>query len=191
MNARRKTYRKNQNNIILKGGKKPVKVKTIETKKFIGYGAEAIVQEIKVTIERGKKQKQLELVEKNFIKGAPPYKQPNSREPIKQFKTMQKLLKLNFRKKLGLHIIPTIRLREIKEKKPRLIMTKIKNVVKLKSLNKTEQTRVKKQTQKETDILEKLGYTTHQDIWIYCTNPKTGKTTAWIADFGNIAKKTH
>ena|SRR3989338_3714508 len=85
--------------IILRGGKKPIEVKSIRRKiSRLGGGAEGKVYEIKVVVKRGRKRKVLRLVEKEFYQKQESLLEalyPSIRNPIKQLETMQGLLKLN------------------------------------------------------------------------------------------------
>ncbi|MDO8537550.1 MAG: hypothetical protein Q7S21_01570, partial [archaeon] len=86
----------------------------------LAEGYEGTIHEVEVKI-RGKK---IVMVEKKFHKKRD-YDKTNFGDPIAQFETMNKLIKLNKRKKLELRIVPTIRLFE-KNGEHRLILTKLK-----------------------------------------------------------------
>tara|TARA_Y100000310_G_scaffold345795_1_gene470056 strand:+ start:2946 stop:3530 length:585 start_codon:yes stop_codon:yes gene_type:complete len=178
--------------ILLRGGKNPVWATEIRRGDYIGGQAEGSIHEVEVVLEKGNRRRTVKLAEKEFVDERGVWHRgdkPNFANPTEQFETMQTLLKLNRERKLGLHIIPTIRLMgEGGYAKPRLIITRLKGEVDHKSLNKAEYKAVDDQKRREKQILKQHGFVIHSDVWIHVRDPKTGKVTAWIVDFGNLRK---
>ena len=190
--------------ILLKGGRKTRSVESIKPLRMIGRGTEGDIYEVEVIIERRGKRKILKLAEKEFRYTHYSPLAPAVGDPVAQFNLMKKLQRINRERKLGLHILPTIRLREVKGEKPRLLITLLKNTFsyskkqgfqfeltdeELSRIPKAEKEYVNLQKSREERILKDLGFETFPDMWVLDRDPKTGKVTAWIADFGQISEK--
>lgn len=106
--------------------KDPMKKSTIVVKEhgLIGRGSEKEVHEVRVIVERKKKQKKLNLALKRFDEIFN-HEHPWS-NPANQVKNYNFLRTMNIEKKLGLNIIPTFRLIEAPGKTPGIVATKLK-----------------------------------------------------------------
>ena len=172
---------------VLFGGKRPVVVDSIARGKRIGGNNEGNVFEVNVQVSRGGKKHTLRLVEKEFHdKPFNPAELPYG-DPQEQHKIMHEILKLNAKHNLGLHIAPTIRLKKIEGKKPSLIMTRLENI-ETGFVPLDESKKISMQQRREKNILRDHGYSLGYDVWTVTKDPKTGKHTAWIADFGNVRR---
>ncbi len=170
----------------LYGGRKTREVKRIKRGRKLEAGYEGKVYEVEVVVKRGKKERKLKMAEKKFhLRRKYTYFTPFC-DPLRQFEMMHELQELNRREKLGLHILPTIRLRKRIGRKPTLIITKLRES---KVLSTAEKAALRDQERREEGILKDHGYGIRGDMWVVQRDPKTGKVTAWIADFGNIAKQ--
>ena len=176
---------------ILRGGRKP-RIVSIKRGKLIHQGVYEAngIFDVKVTL-MGKKgrTRTIAMVEKEFKpKTSKNVLAPNIKDPKMQFKTMQELLRLNREMKLGLPILPTVRLKKIKGQKTTLLVTKVKNEIKLSELKADEIKELNEQEEQIRNILREHGYSTHSDFFIVARNPVTGKLIPWVADFGNLRK---
>lgn len=170
--------------IVLRGRTKSARARQIVRTRKIGGGKEGTVFEVQVLIQRGKRKRKLVLVEKSFL----PYMDQRHRGALEQFETMQQLLRLNKEKRLGLHIIPNIRLKEEKGQRPTLIMTKVKGIIRMDELQPEEAKIVRQQISKEMRILREQGYNSNIDMWVCARDPVSKQAVAWIVDFGEIKK---
>jgi hypothetical protein len=183
---------------LLKGGArhrhgvKPrgTRVRKIKRKKLIDVGTEAGVFEVEVEVRVGKRKKIVKMVEKEFRNPIVPasYELYPYGNPLMQFNIMNKLIKLNRSKKLGLRIIPTIRLRKIKGKKPRLVLTLLKNVLKEVELTPKQKKEFERDALRQQLIGKKNGYYILEDVFFPVIDSKTGKCLAVIGDFGGIRR---
>ncbi|MDO8428856.1 MAG: hypothetical protein Q7S92_06625 [Candidatus Diapherotrites archaeon] len=188
--------------VILRGGIKHRKrirpqgtrVREIKRGKWIGSGNEGTIYESFVTLERNGRQRTVRLAEKEFdLDPSRPRSilahKSNWQRPLSQFNTMNRLIQLNRAKKLGLRIIPTIRLLKRKGQKPTLVMTRLETDLEMNSRTRgTELDESIEDQNRQLDILRREGYSAHLDAFIIQMNPKTGKGIAVIADFGNIKR---
>jgi len=106
---------------------------------------------------------------------------------------MNALLKLNRERKLGLRIVPTIRLLEVEGGKPRLVHTRLETSTGPPAGKFTEFMR---DMFGQIKILQQNGYTAGIDSFLSQIDKKTGKCIAVIFDFGSVesledAKKLH
>lgn len=108
----------------------------------------------------------------------------NIRRPTTQFNTMVKLMRLNREKKLGLHILPTIRLRKRKGHSPTLILTKLNPVV----LNELQTRQVFADVLRQGRILRIEGYSINLFDSFFAQIDSKGNGIAVIFDFGNVLK---
>ena len=143
--------------------------------------------------------------------------QPSFRQGGRQFRIMNEIMELNRKHRLGLPLIPTVRLRVMENGEKRLILTKLKNVVYLKgyagdwefyedkilqdgSIHSIPVIELKNDSEQISQILEtknrvkrtlkKYGYRLDNiDSWVYTFDSRTGKIKCWIGDFGNITKE--
>lgn len=144
----------------------------------------------KVTVEgKNGKSKTIDLVEKRFKpRKRVKFMSPNFRHPKHQLKAVQELMRINREQKLGLNIIPTVRLRENSKNPSSLLLTRL-NAVKYASLTDAEKNEINRQERRALRTLKKIGFSADQDFFIIEKNPATGRVTSWIADFGNLYKK--
>ncbi len=188
-------------------GRKPrgTRVKKIIVGKRIGFGTEGDINEIEVILEkRGRKtgelrRKKITMAQKEFLMGTlsqvrPPLKieegwlarlrkkQPELGNPVTQFNAMHKLIRLNRAKKLGLRIVPTIRIVKRKGKLPLLILTKLNYP----DLTQQQREQYWADLKRQCKILESSGYLPHDDFFIPHVDKKTGNCCAVITDFGNV-----
>ncbi len=176
--------------IILKGGRRPIEVAIIKRKRPLGGDAEGHVYEIKVVVKKGRKGRMLRLAEKEFYQKKGTMLEglfPSLRDPIRQFETMQGLLKLNREKKLGLRIIPTIRLREQEGKAPTLIITKLKEIS-WEKLSQRQKLEFKADQDRQVEIGKQNTYLIRNDAFVPVFE-QNGKVIAVITDFGCIMKQ--
>jgi len=172
---------------VLHGGRKPIRVKTIKktNREPLGGQFEGQIFEVEVTIKKGKKTKKIKLAEKRFYPGKVPLA-PQFLNPKNQFKIMQELSELNRRKKLGLRINPTIRLREKNSKKPSLVLSKLNEA---KNLTKKQKDKFVKDTEKQIRTCFENGFTITENAFLPVLDKKTGKVIAVISDFGIVEKR--
>ncbi|MDP2973451.1 MAG: hypothetical protein Q8N60_00220 [Candidatus Diapherotrites archaeon] len=162
---------------VLHGGRKPVRVLRVKQYNKLGGNDEGRVFAVNVTVKRKGRKRTIKLAEKVFHKGhlrvSPllPFGIPSL-----QFEIMSELKRLNVKKKLGLHILPTIRLRKIKGKKPRLVLTRWKKIEWWR-LSEKQQGEVLAQRGKEQKILEENGYDVLKDAWRLIEAPFTREPT--------------
>ncbi|MDD2531658.1 MAG: hypothetical protein PHY04_00655 [Candidatus ainarchaeum sp.] len=178
--------------IVLHGGRKPRRVLSINPKKLLhkGYYESSGLFDVEVTVANKKgRTKKLNLVEKKFFPCTEKEVSPNIRNPIGHLRTVQSLSELNRREKLGLNILPTVRLKKNKNAPPSLIVTKLKNLVEYKNLKGTDKTEVDLKLKHIKKVLWKHGYNRHSDFFLFERNPLTGRITIWVADFGNLVKR--
>ncbi len=190
------------------GGKKPIKPFSFEKGKPLGFGAEGEVFSVRVRVERNGKKRGVTLAEKVFDAGASKRRPelPNFGSAEKQFALMKTISTLNREKKLGLRILPTIRLRTNENGAKSLVLTKIKHEVRAPEklvgwppfrvvnrvrfpkyeVTRAEETVIYKEIERMDKILEKQGYATGEDTYLIGRNVKSGAVEVWIADFGKI-----
>lgn len=178
--------------VLLRGGSKHFSgIKPKGTKAEVKRGGkigkagfEGTLYETTVEFEGANRRKRRRImVEKVFLpigSNGPPL-----RRPITQFNTMVKLIKLNRAKKIGLRIIPTIRLLKRKRQKPTLILTKLEVPENLTTIQQVEFKHDKLRQQK---IMREIGYSSPNDAFVPQIDIETGKCYALIADFGVIAR---
>ena len=111
----------------------------------------------------------------------------NLRRPTAQFKIMSEFRELNRKEKLGLHILPTIRLRDRPFRRATLFSTKYEKV-NYNSLSSKQRVALETQKKEEVRILEDYGYWVLLDAWQIIKDPLTGKPTYYIVDYGTIEK---
>ena len=168
--------------VILLGGRKPVEVKLLNRKKFLDSGGEGYVYKVKVILRRGGRERKTTLAEKEFHtleETGHPF-----RNPTKQFEMMQGLLKLNREKKLGLRIIPTIRLLKGKGS---LIITKL-DVFNPYLLSPEQYSEFSKDVNRQLAILSSNDYYACSAAFHAILDKASGKVVAAITDFGSIKK---
>ncbi len=170
---------------VLKGGRKPVKAKIRRGRK-LGGDYEGNVFEAKVTVKRGKEKRSIVLAEKVF-KRRGRNSWPNLRRPTAQFKIMSEFRELNKKEKLGLHILPTIRLRDRPFRRATIFSTKYEKV-NYNSLSSKQRAALETQRKEEERILGDYGYWIPADVWQIIKDPLTGKPTYYIVDYGTIEK---
>lgn len=180
--------------IVLHGGRKPRRVASITPKKLLHpgrYESSGVYEvEVVVTNKKTGRTKKLTLVEKKFFPLLEKEVSPNVRNPVGQLNTVRGLAELNRKEKLGLNILPTVRLRKNKNAPPSLIVTKLNNLIEYKTLKGKEKENVDLRLKHIKKVLWKHGYNRHIDFFMFERNPLTGKITIWIADFGNLVKRS-
>jgi hypothetical protein len=161
---------KNEKKVKLKRGKK------------IGQGVEGKVYSGQVFVKRKDKTKAKKVVIKKFrfLFGDA----GNFGRADKQFRTMKDLSTLNKQEKLGLRIIPTIRLKK-NLFTYELIMTKL-DIVKTNSLSPKEYEKYQRDIKRQKFIAQKNGFIVGRDAFFPIK--ENGKIVAIIGDFGNISK---
>ena len=157
----------------------------IQRGKRLGGNYEGVVFESTVTLKKHGKTRAILLAEKQFH--APAISPPEVlRNPKKQFEIMAGLKRLNAEKKLGLHILPTIRLRKsFGRRRLAFFLTRYKEIA---ELTEEQWHEVFAQRKKEDDLLVKNGYRAYHDAWKLIEDPVTKKPTYYIADFGGVEK---
>ncbi len=174
---------------ILHGGRKPVKVKEIKRGEILGSGGESIVFEATATVKKKGKTRAVKLAEKQFF-GLPSPFCPDPlpfRSPCRQFKIMTELKRFNNTKKLGLHILPTIRLTKRFLRRSTLLLTRYKKVT-LRNISSKQHNAASTQQEKEKKILKSIGYDVGEGAWKLIEDPITKEPTYYLADFGHIRK---
>lgn len=162
-------------------------VKSIRRKGYLGGNVEGKVHKVRVTVKRKGKKREITLAEKRFYEKRDPADSINLKNPVRQFETMQELQRLNRRKKLGLRIVPTIRLREETGKKPTLVLTKL-TLLKKENLPETQESEFFRDASRQQEKSRENGYFLHGDCFEPMIDKETGKVVAIIADFGNVRK---
>lgn len=174
------------------GGRKTRAVKISRIKKLYS-GREGTTYEAKIELQKNTKKRKIELVEKEFHIRSRFYEerknnQPHLQRPFRQYKLYNELKELNRKEKLGLPLIPTMRIVRSQNGMHKLLVTKI-NERGIGNFSKEEREFLTRQEEKYENIMRENGYNTHKDMWIYDRDPKTNKPRAWIVDFGNITRK--
>ena len=176
---------------LLQGGAKPRTVtlkrnnifsasrKTFETNRI--YNTSVIVH------GKNGRSKTLQLLEKTFRPPVNPrYNHSVTlRSPVNQLRAVKGLRELNREQKLGLNILPTVRLRKTTRGKHTLLITKL-NEIKYNSLSAKEKEEVDAQLTHAKKALSEFGYSTARDIFLIEKESKTGKVKVWIADLGTL-----
>jgi len=173
--------------LILKGSRRDLVVEGIRQGRLLGGNTEGSISTVHVTLRAGNTRKTIELAEKTF---KPKKNWPglhHLRDPVAQFKTMSGLLELNRKKRLGLHILPTIRLREMGDGSHRIILTKFTKfnpgTATERELEKAKKIRIR-----DADLLSRNGYVLGGDCFSLIKDPTTGKPRWFITDFGVVVK---
>jgi hypothetical protein len=185
--------------IVLEGGIRPVKARRIVPKRtllkrsFFSIGGEARkVREVEVVVRIGNRERRVRLVEKvfkpkiGFSREAFARRNP-FRDPVMQLKIMREISKLNREKRLGLHIVPTIRLRKRRLRKPTLLVTRLERYHFLPGpLGEQRLKEFRQDIHRQQEVLALNNYFAAADAFVPVLNEKTAKVIAVIADFGNI-----
>lgn len=182
---------------VLYGGRKPRLARKIQRGKRLGGSYEGDIFESAVTIRKHGKTRAITLAEKQFyapeINPLELIRKPNEelRNPRKQFEVMTELKRLNAQKKLGLHILPTIRLRRTTgRRQPTIFSTRYKEIDPF-TLDWPTLEKAVLERRREKSILLDLGYNVYFDAWKLIEDPVTKKPTCYIADFGGVEKIKH
>ena len=107
---------------------------------------------------------------------------------------MEELQRENRKKKMGLRIVPTIRLRKMRGKKSRILTTKLDTIgliEKAKRRDKDAEELRKpfiKDMTRQIAIGKANGWNIYIDAFEAVVDKKSGKVVAVIADFGNVTK---
>lgn len=164
------------------------RVKEIKRIRILGAGNEGTTYEVDVVLDRYGKQRTVRMVEKQ-LKRAPYLDFHPIRNFGAQFRIMNNLMTLNQKKRLGLRIVPTIRL--LKGNKTRglssLITTKL-NLLNPITLSTLERNQFDQDQVRQGVILNREGYMTGADSFFPQRDPKTNQVVAVIGDFGTIKK---
>jgi len=172
---------------VLIGGRKPVIAK-IRAKKKLGQGFEGTAYEVEATAGKGERKRKISLVEKRFKSSLFRRDLGNLRNPEAQFRIMGEISGLNRQKKLGLHILPTIRLRKRWLRKPALIITNLDGIP-YKELEGKQILQFYADFVRQQEILFNEGYYACSDAFMPVLNKKTDKVEAYIFDFGSIVSQ--
>lgn len=177
--------------IILHGGRKARRVTSIRLGERLGGGFEGNVYSAEVEIRKGNKTRKKAFALKRFFGRGHAGSFGN---PQMQFELMQEIKKLNKEKKLGLRIIPTIRLKKVRPIKGsleipehELILTKMDFVKLGEPIPHIKWIFVQRDVQRQREILSKEGYSISPDAFLIAKT-KNGEFMPYIADFGNIIK---
>jgi len=173
--------------IVLKGGRGDVVVEKIRQGRRLGGNREGVVHNAYVTVRKGEKRKKIVLAEKKFRKKKQWPGLHHLRDPLAQFETMRGLLELNRKKGLGLHILPTIRLREMDDSSYRLILTRFKEY-KFGTKSVSEMIEAEEIHKRDRKVLKENGYSLGGDCFSLIKDPETGKPRWFITDFGGVVK---
>ncbi len=169
----------------MQGGRKPRKLRSLRRKHHLGGRHEGDVFEVEATVQRGKKKRKLVLVEKEFQPGFAWPMNTYFRNPWKQFKLLQELVRLNRAENLGLRIVPTIRIKERNGRKATLLMTRLSP---LKRLSTRMYEQFSADMRRQIVIAGENGFSIYTDAFVPVRDKETGNVVAMIADFGNIEK---
>jgi hypothetical protein len=170
-------------NSTLSGGLKKRNAKTIRGK-VIDAGDEGRVHNSKVVLQKGFRKQVVRLVEKIFHSEYYTTHPPKTfRNPINQINNIRQLQRLNRKKKLGLNIVPTVRMRRLENGEYSLLTTKL-NVLKRYDLTATEQREYKQDENRQTKILYSHNWKISDDAFLPVR--KKGKVIAMIGDFGKV-----
>ncbi len=171
---------------LLFGGRKTRRATILRTGKRTGGRSEGKVYAVEVVVKKHGRERKFRALEKVFYA---PYWFPterNLRNPLAQFKTMQELIAINRKKRLGLRITPTIRLVKRKRGRPTFILTIFEGKI---DFLPEQWHRYKADMVRQAGILQALGYTVHPDIFKPNIDRETGEAIAVICDFGNLWKR--
>ncbi|MBI5228674.1 hypothetical protein HY991_01080 [Candidatus Micrarchaeota archaeon] len=169
---------------VLEGGRKPIRVKRIMQGQLLGWGAEGNVSEVKVKLAAREKQRELALAEKEFNPNANVHEGYPFWNPEYQFKAMRKLQALNREKKLGLRIVPTIRLRRREGAAPTLLTTRLPRVT-MADLTREQMRQFMQDVRRQQKTIERVGFKADFDSFMPQIG-KDGKAIAVLFDFGNV-----
>lgn len=163
------------------GGRKPIQAKLLVGRK-LGKGEEGVVREANLTFTKNGKIRTKEFVIKTF-KGIR-NRDYAFKNPRRQFSIMQDLSALNKQKKLGLRIVPTIRLIKRPLVKDQLLVTRL-NI--LEKLSESQRREYENDLYRQKNVAADNGYKILPDSFRPVMD-KNGKIIAVLTDFGMVIK---
>ncbi|MFA6269340.1 MAG: hypothetical protein WCW13_00395 [archaeon] len=163
------------------GGRNTVKAK-VKLGKRLGTGLEGTVREANLIFGKNGKTRTHQFAVKSFKWYFDSY--GAWANPKKQFQIMKELSTLNRQGKLGLRIIPTIRLIKTVFGKDKLLVTKL-NIVK--DLTPEQHADYLRDIKRQSLIGAKNGYSILKDAFQPVLD-KNGKVIAVLTDFGQVSK---
>lgn len=165
------------------GGRKPIRAK-LEIGRKLGEGQEGIVREANLTLTKNGRTRTKQFVIKTFQSILP--RKYSFRNPRKQFEVMQGLVELNKKKKLGIRIVPTIRLIKRRIVKDQLLVTRL-NI--LENLSQSQRKEYEDDLYRQRNIGLENGYKISIDSFKPVLG-KDGKVNAILTDFGLVVKQS-
>ncbi|MBD3388922.1 MAG: hypothetical protein GF416_07635 [Candidatus Altiarchaeales archaeon] len=167
---------------VLKGGLKTVEAESIEVKGLISdEGVECDVYEVEVTLNRHGKTHKRRFAEKRF-KTRHSDDISTSENPRLQHGVMRELIASNREQDMGLNILPTIRLRDAGEKKPRLVVSLFDEPT---DLNRQELQDFNADMERQMRSARAHGWIVRNDSFCPVRDDELG-VVAVIADFGGV-----
>ncbi|MFA5357565.1 MAG: hypothetical protein WC308_01440 [archaeon] len=160
-------------------------------------GREGFVNEIEISIAKNGRAKKRRFAEKTFFDR----QLSHLGKPVEKFRVIKALAKLNREKKLGLKIVPTIRLRFVEKNDWRIITTilpieeSVQNAIlrsKIFSRSELAPTVLKKMKEftvdmeRQQSVAQMNGYLIHNSAFVPVLRKGAKKVEAVIVDIGHI-----